>query len=84
MSPDPTDAVWSKSSYSGGSEGQCVEIANVISTHRGIAIRDSENPSGPPPSGRIRERRAMLLATPFPCPQPRIEAMNRLRLPSRS
>lgn len=47
MSPDLTGAVWSKSSYSGGSEGQCVGVANVISTYRGIAIRDSKDPTGP-------------------------------------
>ncbi|MET9293648.1 DUF397 domain-containing protein [Streptomyces sp. NPDC003077] len=41
------NAVWRKSSYSGGSEGQCVEVADVTRTHAGIAVRDSKNPSGP-------------------------------------
>ncbi|MFF3554605.1 DUF397 domain-containing protein [Streptomyces tsukubensis] len=39
-------AVWRKSSYSGGSEGQCVEIADVR-VHGGIAVRDSKNVAGP-------------------------------------
>ncbi|MFI1866436.1 DUF397 domain-containing protein [Streptomyces jumonjinensis] len=39
-------AVWKKSSYSGGSEGQCVEVADVRA-HGGIAVRDSKNPTGP-------------------------------------
>ncbi|WP_433892749.1 DUF397 domain-containing protein [Streptomyces sp. CA-111067] len=45
--PDLDGAAWTKSSYSGGSEGQCVEVADVTTTHYGIAIRDSKNPSGP-------------------------------------
>ncbi|MFI0776278.1 DUF397 domain-containing protein [Streptomyces sp. NPDC021212] len=40
-------AVWRKSSYSGSSEGQCVECADVSSTHSGIAVRDSKAPEGP-------------------------------------
>lgn len=39
-------AVWQKSSYSGSSEGQCVECADVIRTHSGIAVRDSKDPAG--------------------------------------
>jgi hypothetical protein len=39
-------ALWKKSSHSGGSEGQCVEIADVRA-HAGIAVRDSRNPGGP-------------------------------------
>ncbi|WP_371801539.1 DUF397 domain-containing protein (plasmid) [Streptomyces sp. NBC_01732] len=42
-------AVWRKSSYSGGSEGQCVEVADLTATpfagQRGI--RDSKTPEGP-------------------------------------
>ncbi|MFJ2819355.1 MULTISPECIES: DUF397 domain-containing protein [unclassified Streptomyces] len=42
-------AVWRKSSYSGGSESQCVEVADLTATpfvgQRGI--RDSKNPEGP-------------------------------------
>ncbi|MEU3500464.1 DUF397 domain-containing protein [Streptomyces hundungensis] len=47
--PELRGAVWRKSSYSGGSEGQCVEIADLTATpfagQRGI--RDSKNPGGP-------------------------------------
>jgi hypothetical protein len=45
--PELEGAVWTKSSYSGGDQGQCVEVANVICTHKGIAVRDSKNPTGP-------------------------------------
>ncbi|XMN04648.1 DUF397 domain-containing protein [Streptomyces griseobrunneus] len=47
--PELPRAVWSKSSYSGGNEGQCVELADLAVTpfagQRGI--RDSKNPGGP-------------------------------------
>lgn len=33
---------WRKSSYSGGTQGDCVEAANNLA-----AIRDSKNPAGP-------------------------------------
>ncbi|MFD8571240.1 DUF397 domain-containing protein [Streptomyces sp. NPDC059639] len=43
--PDLTSAVWHKSSYSGGSGGDCLEVTY---THPGlIPVRDSKNPSGP-------------------------------------
>lgn len=45
--PDLSRAIWRKSSHSGGEQGQCVEVADVIESHQGIAIRDSKNPSGP-------------------------------------
>lgn len=35
---------WRKSSYSGNSGGQCVEVGN---TARVIAVRDSNDPHGP-------------------------------------
>jgi Domain of unknown function (DUF397) len=35
---------WRKSSYSGNSGGQCVEVGSAA---RLIAVRDSKNPSGP-------------------------------------
>ncbi|MCT2593431.1 DUF397 domain-containing protein [Streptomyces sp. N2-109] len=41
-----TDAVWWKSSFSDGGQ-QCVEVADVRGTHRGIAVRDSKHPAGP-------------------------------------
>lgn len=36
-----TDVVWRKSSFSGGDNGDCVELGNVG------AVRDSKNPDGP-------------------------------------
>ncbi|WP_149262223.1 DUF397 domain-containing protein [Actinomadura sp. K4S16] len=49
---------WRKSSYSGGDEGNCVEIAGL---HDHIGIRDSKNPA----SGHLtltRQRFTSLLA----------------------
>ncbi|TDD90445.1 DUF397 domain-containing protein [Actinomadura darangshiensis] len=40
--PEPSRAHWRKSTYSGGNEGECVEIAD-INGH--IAIRDSKTPA---------------------------------------
>lgn len=47
MAPEFEGAVWKKSSYSGDSQGQCFECADVTKTHSGIAVRDSKNPQGP-------------------------------------
>jgi hypothetical protein len=47
MATDLHGADWLKSSYSGGEQGQCVEVADVIETHNGVAVRDSKNPNGP-------------------------------------
>lgn len=44
MTPDWRAAVWRKSSHSGGSGGECVELAV---THGLTAVRDSKNPNGP-------------------------------------
>ncbi|MGY6020461.1 DUF397 domain-containing protein [Streptomyces spinosirectus] len=41
--PDLTRAQWRKSSYSGSSGGECIEVAD-LRPH--IAIRDSKNPAG--------------------------------------
>lgn len=41
--PNLADALWRKSSRSGG-QGQCVEIAHLSAT---TAVRDSKNPAGP-------------------------------------
>jgi Domain of unknown function (DUF397). len=38
-----TQLVWRKSSYSGGGNENCVEVA---ATPSGIAVRDSKSPSG--------------------------------------
>ncbi|TYK46222.1 DUF397 domain-containing protein [Actinomadura decatromicini] len=39
--PGLSQAQWRKSTYSGGNEGECVEIANLNGR---IAIRDSKSP----------------------------------------
>ncbi|MER0241110.1 DUF397 domain-containing protein [Streptomyces sp. HSW2009] len=36
---------WRKSSYSGGSNGECVEVG--FGTPSAIPVRDSKNPAGP-------------------------------------
>lgn len=41
MTPDLRVPRWRKSSYSGGENGQCVELASTG------AVRDSKNPGGP-------------------------------------
>lgn len=38
-------AIWRKSTYSSGSEGQCVEVAAL--TGQGVALRDSKDADGP-------------------------------------
>ncbi|MET8134251.1 DUF397 domain-containing protein [Streptomyces sp. NPDC005251] len=40
-SPDLTRARWRKSSYSGSSGGECVEVAPLATR---VALRDSKNP----------------------------------------
>jgi Domain of unknown function (DUF397) len=40
-----TDLIWIKSSYSGGSGGNCVEVAAL--PDGGRAVRDSKDPGGP-------------------------------------
>ncbi|MFD8533099.1 DUF397 domain-containing protein [Streptosporangium canum] len=42
---DLTGALWRKSSYSGGSSDNCVEVATDFSGV--VAVRDSKDPSGP-------------------------------------
>jgi uncharacterized protein DUF397 len=42
---DLSNAIWRKSSYSGGNGGDCVEIAaDVLGI---VAVRDSKDPGGP-------------------------------------
>jgi hypothetical protein len=36
---------WRKSSFSGGSSGECVEVVDGYAA--GVPVRDSANPSGP-------------------------------------
>ncbi|SEG90745.1 protein of unknown function [Thermomonospora echinospora] len=42
--PDLSAARWRKSSHSGPTGGECVELAN-LTPH--VAVRDSKNPNGP-------------------------------------
>jgi hypothetical protein len=42
---DLTNAVWRKSTRSGGVDGNCVEVADLTEGAR--AVRDSKNPTGP-------------------------------------
>lgn len=37
--------LWRKSSYSGASEGSCLEVNDTHPTH--LPVRDSKNPDGP-------------------------------------
>ncbi len=40
-----TEATWHRSSYSGGSGGNCLEVADGHPT--AVPVRDSKNPNGP-------------------------------------
>ena len=43
-----TGAVWRKSSRSGGSGGNCVEVADNLASDAGsVYVRDSKDPAGP-------------------------------------
>jgi Domain of unknown function (DUF397) len=44
MDVDPQGATWRKSTYSNGSGGNCVEVADLPD---GRAVRDSRHPQGP-------------------------------------
>ena len=44
MNVDPGGATWRKSTYSNGSGGNCVEVADLPD---GRAVRDSKHPQGP-------------------------------------
>ena len=43
--PDLRDAAWRKSTRSGGTGGNCVEVA--CNLPRVVAVRDSKDPQGP-------------------------------------
>ncbi|MEU7104388.1 DUF397 domain-containing protein [Streptomyces sp. NPDC046215] len=45
--PDISGAVWVKSSYSGGNEGQCLEYTRGFVTDGVVPVRDSKRPGGP-------------------------------------
>jgi hypothetical protein len=44
MNVDPDGATWRKSTYSNGTGGNCVEVADLPN---GRAVRDSKHPHGP-------------------------------------
>ncbi|WP_073951942.1 DUF397 domain-containing protein [Streptomyces kebangsaanensis] len=44
--PDLRNAQWRKSSYSGSTGGDCVEVADNCPAGA-LPVRDSKNPSGP-------------------------------------
>jgi hypothetical protein len=44
MNVDPDGATWRKSTYSNGTGGNCVEVADLPN---GRAVRDSKHPGGP-------------------------------------
>lgn len=44
--PSPRNTQWRKSSYSGNTGGDCVEVADGFLTGA-VPVRDSKNPSGP-------------------------------------
>ena len=44
--PSPRNIQWRKSSYSGSTGGDCVEVAVTCPTGA-VPVRDSKNPSGP-------------------------------------
>ena len=44
MDVDPDGATWRKSTYSNGTGGNCVEVADLLG---GRAVRDSKHPEGP-------------------------------------
>lgn len=39
------DLIWHKSTYSGGSGGECLEVADAHPTR--VPVRDSKHPHGP-------------------------------------
>ncbi|RLU99413.1 DUF397 domain-containing protein [Streptomyces griseocarneus] len=46
--PDFPSAIWEKSSYSGGTGGQCVEAARSLASPSGaVPVRDSKSDGGP-------------------------------------
>ncbi|GAA1948896.1 DUF397 domain-containing protein [Kitasatospora viridis] len=45
MTRNPTAVVWRKSSFSGGTGGNCLEVA--VGTPGAVPVRDSKDPHGP-------------------------------------
>ncbi|MBL3670307.1 DUF397 domain-containing protein [Streptomyces sp. M2CJ-2] len=46
IAPSPRNVQWRKSSYSGSTGGECVEVADGCLAGT-VPVRDSKNPSGP-------------------------------------
>ncbi|MGW5210234.1 DUF397 domain-containing protein [Streptomyces sp. NPDC004051] len=44
--PSPRNSQWRKSSYSGNTGGECVEVADGC-LDGAVPVRDSKNPAGP-------------------------------------
>ena len=44
--PSPRNTQWRKSSYSGNTGGECVEVGGNSPTDA-VPVRDSKNPTGP-------------------------------------
>lgn len=57
---DLSNAIWRKSSYSGGNGGDCVEVA--VLSDDSHAVRDSKNPGGPVLAFRPDDWRAFTVA----------------------
>ncbi|MEU4211251.1 DUF397 domain-containing protein [Streptomyces sp. NPDC026206] len=45
--PHIVNAAWTKSSYSGGNEGNCVEFARNLAVSGIVPVRDSKAPDRP-------------------------------------
>ena len=56
--PDPTGAVWRRSSYSNQAGGDCVEVADGF--HAAVPVRDSKVPGGP--ANFYRQKTAICMA----------------------
>jgi hypothetical protein len=57
---DLSNAIWRKSSYSGGNGGDCVEVADNLPEV--VAVRDSKDPTGPVLAFGSDEWRAFMAA----------------------
>ena len=57
---DLSNAIWRKSSYSGGNGGDCVEVADNLPEV--VAVRDSKDPTGPVLAFGSDEWRAFMVA----------------------
>jgi Domain of unknown function (DUF397) len=62
--PDLSRVTWRKSSYSNGTGGSCVEIAELVDApgEHDIAVRDSKDPHGPALTFTAPQWRAFITA----------------------